>query len=110
MGEDLEGGEFEVELVRDFENKVLERRELELQVFHVGKGTPSRIELRKRVAEMLKVPLECVYVRSIRTEYGTGVSRARVHVYSDSKRALAVEPEFVIRRNAPPEGEEEAGE
>ena len=102
MGEEQER-EFEVELVRDFENRVVERKELELLLFHVGRGTPSRFEVRKKVSEMLKVPIECVYVRKISTEYGTGISRARVHVYGDPKRALEIEPRYIVERNEPPE-------
>lgn len=81
------------------ENKLLGRKEVLLRIDHLGKGTPTRKEVREKVAEMLKTNIENVYVISIRTEYGSFVSWAKVHVYDDSQRALQIEPKYIIKRN-----------
>lgn len=95
----------DVEVVGVRENKLLGRREVSLRIAHVGEGTPTRKYIRSRVAEMLKVDVDAVYVRSIKTEYGAGISLARVHVYDDPARAREVEPEYIIARNADRGGE-----
>ncbi len=98
--------EYELEIIEDFHNKVIGRRELKTIIYHLGKGTPSRIKVREKISELLKVPVDRVYVRLIKTEYGTGRSIARIHVYDDPQRALAIEPEYIIKRNTPAQGGE----
>ncbi len=99
------------EVVEVRENKLLGRREVKLRIDHFGKGTPTRMEVRKKVAEIFKVGIDHVYVRKIETEYGMNVSWATVHVYDDPKRALEIEPEYIIKRNqAEEEGKKEEGE
>lgn len=89
------------------ENKLLGRKEVLLRIDHLGKGTPTRKEIREKVAEMLKTNIENVYVISIRTEYGSFVSWAKVHVYDDPQRALQIEPKYIIKRNTKEENEGE---
>jgi len=102
----LEEG-YEAYVVRDWYNPLIKRRELDILIKHVGKGTPSRIEIRMGVAEALGVDVKRVYVRSLNTEYGIGQTLVEVHVYDSVERALAFEPKYVIERNKLPEEEEE---
>ncbi|HDD34320.1 MAG TPA: 30S ribosomal protein S24e [Thermofilaceae archaeon] len=96
---------FKVEVLEEWENKLVERRELIVRINHPAGGTPPRAEVRSEIAKMLGVDADLVYVRSIRTEYGMCESVARVHVYYDVGRALKVEPEHVIRKNRGERGE-----
>ncbi|MCD6095318.1 MAG: 30S ribosomal protein S24e [Thermoprotei archaeon] len=92
-----------LEIMQEKENRLIGRRELVVNIKHIGLGTPSRYEIRERLSKMLSVPLELIYVRSLRTEYGKGESFAEVHIYKDQKRALEFEPEYIRIRNLPPE-------
>ena len=103
--------DLDIKVVEERQNPLIGRRELKVVVTHVGRGTPSRYELRQRISELYKAPLECVYVVNVSTRYGQGLSMARVHVYNDPARAEEIEDEHVKRRNAPPgERGEEGGE
>ncbi|WP_048192364.1 30S ribosomal protein S24e [Pyrolobus fumarii] len=105
---DLNLGEgYEVEVECDWYNKLIRRRELDLLIKHIGKPTPSRLQLRQAVANALNVDLKRVYVRSIQTEYGWGVTHAEVHIYDDPERARSFEPKHIRIRNATPEELEE---
>jgi len=95
-----------IEVVEVRENKLIGRREVTLRVEHFGKGTPKRLEMREKIAELFKVPLDSVYVRNIKTEYGMNVTWVTAHIYDSSERALEIEPEYIIRRNKPEEKEE----
>ena len=95
---DLEEGVW-AEVVRDFYNPIIKRRELDLVIHHVTKPTPMRINLRLAISERFGAPIERVYVRSIETEYGIGRSRARVHIYDSAERAKQFEPKHIIDRN-----------
>ena len=95
---DLEEGIW-AEVVKDWYNPLIKRRELVLRIHHELKPTPMRITLRMSIAEKLGVDVTRVYVRSIDTEYGRGVSTARIHVYDNVERAKQFEPEYIIERN-----------
>lgn len=89
--------EYQISIIEDKFNPLLERREVKIEV--ASKSTPKRDLLRKSVAASLKVPLDCVYVRSCLSSFGTNVSVCRVHVYKDPERAKKLEPKHVQLRN-----------
>ncbi|MEB3774697.1 MAG: 30S ribosomal protein S24e [Desulfurococcales archaeon] len=95
---ELEDGSL-AEVVRDFYNPLIGRRELTLRVSHVLKPTPMRISIRMKVAEVYGVDVSRVYVKSIRTEYGIGSSIVRVNIYDSVDRVKEFEPEYIIERN-----------
>ncbi len=84
-------------------NKLLGRRELEVEIQHQGQPTPARLQIRDAVASMLGAKQGQVYVVEVRTSYGAGRSTAKVHVYDDEARGTAVEPLYVRLRNMPPD-------
>lgn len=104
-GRSLEGKEIEFEegvtgfIRRDRYNALIGRREIDMEIRHMLKPTPARIVIRLRAAEALGVGVERVYVRSIKTRYGIGVSDARIHVYGSKDRALEFEPRHIVERN-----------
>ena len=102
---DMEGYEFYV--VRDWYNPLIKRRELDLLVLHVGKPTPSRMQLRYKLSKALGVDVKRLYIRNIFSEYGVGRSKVEVHVYDTPERALQFEPKYILERNKLPEEEEE---
>lgn len=89
--------EYQISIIEDRLNPLLERRELKIEV--ASKSTPKRDLLRKAVASSLKVPTECVYVRSCLSSFGTNISVCRVHVYKDPERGKKLEPKHVQLRN-----------
>ena len=99
----------EFKVVEREEQKLLKRTQYILLVKHVGQGTPKRFEVRKRVAEMLGVPLDRVYVIKMLSRDGVGETEVKVRVYDTVEDALKVEPDYIIKRNAPPEEKEEGG-
>lgn len=91
--------EAKLESVR--ENRLLNRRETIVVIFHQGQGTPTRQQIREFVASQLGVSQDAVFVRKIESSFGLGMSKAEVHVYNSSDVAKAVEPAYIIARNIP---------
>ncbi|MCE4621222.1 MAG: 30S ribosomal protein S24e [Desulfurococcales archaeon] len=87
------------EVVEDKYNPLIKRREIKLRINHMLKPTPMRVMLRMALAEAFGVDIPRIYIRSIRTEYGMGVSWAEVHIYDTKERALQFEPKYIIERN-----------
>jgi len=100
--------EFEVTIANKRWNPLAEREELDLVLTHVAKPTPTRCEVKERVAEMLGVDKKLVVVTKMLTEYGIGRTKARVHVYKDYERLKKLEPEKVKKLNEQCEQAQEA--
>jgi len=91
--------QYQVKVLRDVENKVLNRRELVLRIHHAGARTPTRDEVRRIVSSMFSAPQNLVIVKNLRTIAGTNVTEAHVHIYRDEETLEEVEPEHIKIRN-----------
>ena len=78
-------------------NPLFKRREIEFKVEEPS--TPSRSSVRIELAVALRVELNQVYVREMKTKSGTRTTLGIAHVYEDPETALKVEPKHIIERN-----------
>lgn len=62
-------------------------------------ATPTRSEVRREIAVLLKVELDRVWIRKMETKTGTNITLGLAHVYDNPVKALQVEPEHIIKRN-----------
>ena len=88
-------------------NPLFKRQEVEFKVEEPS--TPSRSSVRIELAVALRVELNQVYIREMKTKSGTRTTLGVAHVYEDPETALKVEPKHIIERNksAAPEPKEE---
>ncbi|MEZ5335472.1 MAG: 30S ribosomal protein S24e [Methanolobus sp.] len=103
----------DIKIIKDKNNALLNRRELNLTVTFDG-ATPSRNDVKDKLAAMLTVPLELVIVQNMENEFGKQEIKAYVKIYEDEARMKQVEEAYVLERNKLPEPEvveeEEAAE
>jgi ribosomal protein S24E len=78
-------------------NKVVGRKELAFKIDEAS--TPSRADVRRDIAVLMRTELDNVYVRELKTKAGTRMITGVAHVYNDAVTALAVEPKYIIIRN-----------
>jgi small subunit ribosomal protein S24e len=99
----------DIKILKDKKNPLLNRRELDFLVKYEG-STPSRSDIRNKLAAMLNAPLELLIIQRIKTEYGMQEGKGYAKLYEDADRMKQVELEYVLKRNpipgAEPEGEE----
>jgi len=102
----------EVKIVSAKENPLLKRKEVDFRVEHGPKGkTPPRLEVKKAIAAELKISEELVFVEKMHTMTGTNTAVGVANAYETVEQAKLVEPEYIIKRNSPPEKpKEEANE
>jgi small subunit ribosomal protein S24e len=94
----------EIKIVSEKENPLLKRREVNFQIEHSETGsTPSRLDVKKAIAAMLKKDAELVFVRKFETKTGTHMVFGRANVYDSTENAKFTEPEYIKKRNSPPE-------
>ena len=79
---------------------MLKRREISFEVEHSDEGcTPSRLELRNGLANMLKIKSDLLFVERLGTRTGTTTTIGEAHTYESPNQAILVEPEHIITRN-----------
>lgn len=100
----------EVKIISKEENPLLKRTEIRFQIEHDQAGTtPPRLEVRKAVAAALKTNADLIFVKKLETETGTHVAMGVANAYESVEQAKRVEPEYIVKRNAPPEKPKEEG-
>ena len=94
----------EVKIVSTKENPLLKRKEVDFRVEQGPKGkTPARLEVKKALAAELKLSEEVVFVKRMRTMTGTNTAVGVANAYETVEQAKSIEPEYIIKRNSPPE-------
>lgn len=82
-------------------NPLIGRREVTFEI--IEPSTPTRSEVRRELAVLLKSDLDRIFIRRMETKTGTRRTVGLAHVYDDPAKAHQVEPEHIIQRNQPPE-------
>lgn len=92
-----------IELLKDTENLLLERREIVAKVIH-DKATPSFKDVRDQISSVLSSDNKAVVVvHSLKSKPGLKESIASGNVYSDKARAFQVERRYLLAKNFPEE-------
>lgn len=93
-----------VKVLSKMSNPLLKRKEVAFKVEHSDdRETPSRFEVRQKLASNLKVNLELVYIEKVETKTGTMTAMGEANVYESVEQAKLLEPGHIVARNAPQE-------
>lgn len=90
----------EVRVEAERYNPLLKRRELHVKVSFNGK-TPSRAEIREKIAGLMSAELNRVVIDYIKTEFGKREARVYAKVYDSPEDLMAIEEEHILERNFP---------
>lgn len=99
---------FKIEVLSDQEDKLLERRQISFKLTHEKIATPRRLEIRKKLAETLRVDPETVFLRPLQQKYGRNEAGGTAFIYKTIERAHLVEQKYLIERLKPKKEKEEA--
>jgi small subunit ribosomal protein S24e len=100
----------EVKILSENENPLLKRREVVFQVDHDQTGsTPPRLEVKNVIAKLLKTDANLVFIKKLETKTGTRRAIGLANVYDSIEHAKLIEPEYIVKRNMPPEKSKEEG-
>jgi ribosomal protein S24E len=85
-------------------NPLLKRKEVGFKIIQGPKEkTPQRLSVKKALASEMKVDENVVFVKKMRTKTGTNVTLGVANVYQTDEQARRVEPDYIRKRNSPPE-------
>lgn len=90
---------FNIEIVKEKKNELINRRELEFKIEHIGEGTPNRLDIKKKIAALEGADEKLTIVRKIKTHYGSNIDIGKVHVYENAEDLKYYEPFHIKVRN-----------
>jgi ribosomal protein S24E len=94
----------EVKIVSMKKNSLLKRKEVDFRVEQGRKGkTPERLEVKKAIAAELKINEDLVFIKKMKTMTGTTTAVGVANTYETVEQARFIEPEYIRKRNSPPE-------
>ena len=94
----------EIKIVTTKENPLLKRKEVDFTIVQGPKEkTPERLDVKRAIAIEMKVSDGVVFVKRMHTKTGTQITNGEANVYQTAEQAKLVEPEYIRKRNSPPE-------
>ncbi|SGZ24201.1 BQ5605_C023g09712 [Microbotryum silenes-dioicae] len=78
-------------------NRLLQRKQMVVDVLHPTRANVSKDELRDKLSAMYKAPKDQVIVFGFRTQFGGGKSTGFALIY-DTKESLKLEPRYRLVR------------
>ena len=85
-------------------NPLLKRKEVGFTIVSGPKEkTPPRLDVKKAVAIEMQLGNDVVFIKRMRTKTGTSITVGVANVYQSVNQAKLVEPEYIRKRNSPPE-------
>jgi len=95
-----------VEIIKDEKNVLLDRRDIVCNVISEG-TTASRENVKNMLVALLDAKPELMILDRMNTQYGTQDIRGYARLYNDQQQLRAIEPDYMVARNATKESSEE---
>tara|TARA_Y100000034_G_C6653579_1_gene286194 strand:+ start:147 stop:437 length:291 start_codon:yes stop_codon:yes gene_type:complete len=74
-----------MKVLKNFENKLCNRMEYEIELVHDKEKTPTKEDIKKKLATLFKTKEELIALKGIYTKYGYSKSKISAYAYSDDK-------------------------
>ncbi|TFF99433.1 MAG: hypothetical protein EU540_06770 [Promethearchaeota archaeon] len=92
---------FDVEILEEKKNLLIDRIELKVKIEHFGLGTPNRLELKKKISALKTSNDTLTIVKDIQTHFGSTQDIAKVYLYDNVEELQYFEPFHIQVRNLP---------
>src|SRR5574341_2318104 len=105
----MQGGKImELQIIKDKANPELKRREISLKI--INKGTPSRIEVKNKLAALANSNPELIVIEQLNTLFGKQEILGIASIYESDEKLKQIAHQHLVTRGAPKAAEEKAAE
>ncbi|KAJ1968393.1 ribosomal 40S subunit protein S24B, partial [Dispira parvispora] len=80
-------------------NRLLQRKQMIVDILHPGRANVSKVELRERLSKMYKTDVENIFAFGFRTTFGGGKSTGFALIYDTLDAAKKFEPKYRLLRH-----------
>lgn len=98
----------ELQIIKDKKNPLLKRREISLKI--INKGTPSRVDVKNKLAALANSKPELIVIEEINTLFGKQEILGTASIYESDERLKQIAQQHLVTRSAPKATEEKAAE
>jgi small subunit ribosomal protein S24e len=88
----------DIKVLEEKKNPLLQRREVKFSVSH-NLGTPSRDDIKAKIAAYLNSKPELVIIDNMKSEFGKRETKGYAKIYETAERLKSVETEHIVQRN-----------
>ncbi|MBD3353911.1 MAG: hypothetical protein GF364_20680 [Candidatus Lokiarchaeota archaeon] len=99
---------YKIEIADTKENPLFNRKELQIVINGANSGTPNRYEVKQKLAALQTVDEELVFIKKLKTQFGSRIVRGSVNIYEDNDSAEKYEPIYIKIRNMPKDKRKDA--
>ena len=96
----------ELQIIKDKTNPQLKRREASIKI--ISKGTPSRIEVKNKLAALANSKPELIVIEHLDTAFGKTELTGTVSIYETDERLKQISHQHLMARGIPVPKEGEA--
>lgn len=99
----------EVIVEKERHNPLLKRKEIHFRLEYDAQ-TPSRSDVRKKIAGLFSANVDNVVIEYIKPEFGKTEAKCYAKIYDTHEDLIAIEAKHIIRRNIEAKAEGEVAE
>ncbi|MDD1778572.1 MAG: 30S ribosomal protein S24e [Candidatus Helarchaeota archaeon] len=89
----------QLEITNETENLLLSRKQIRFKISHRSMATPSRADVRKKLAAQLNVEEDRVIIVRLVSKYGHEYTEGLARVYETAEKANQIEEAHLIKRH-----------
>lgn len=90
---------FEIEIIEEKKNPLIDRIELTFRVDHFGASTPNRLDIKKKISALQGSDEKLTIVKKLDTRFGASYSIGKVYIYDNANELQFFEPFHIKVRN-----------
>lgn len=90
---------FEIEVIEEKKNPLIDRIELTFRVDHFGASTPNRLDIKKKISALQGSDEKLTIVKKLDTRFGASYSIGKVYIYDNANELQFFEPFHIKVRN-----------
>ena len=92
---------FNIEILEEKKNLLIDRIELKIRIVHFGKGTPNRLDVKKKVAASQGSDEKLTIIKKIKTYFCSTEDIGKVYIYDNQEELDFFESFHIKVRNLP---------
>jgi len=88
-----------IEITEEKKNPLVDRLEVTFRIDHFGKGTPNRLEVKKKISAMQGSDSKLTIIKNLSSQFGSSSTQGIVYIYENTKDLQFYEPFHIQVRN-----------
>ncbi|MEM3737558.1 MAG: 30S ribosomal protein S24e [Candidatus Bathyarchaeia archaeon] len=101
---------YEYSITKDNFNPLLERRELNFEIYHPNAPTPTRKEVKEKLAAIINTDQSTIHIAKMETKRDSWATKGLVYIYLSQNKAKLLTPHYLIERETRKGKPKETGE